>query len=146
MKQAIIVINILLILTGNVYAESREAIISFEGNRFYVELAETVDEKVRGLMFREHLDPDKGMLFVYQEEGRRSFWMKNTLIPLDIIWIDEDKKAVFIAVDVQPSGSEPHPTINPDVDAKYVLELNAGTAEKIGLAVGDKLEFDIDQP
>ncbi len=114
--------------------------ICFKNNCFYVELAETAEERSRGLMFRESLDLDKGMLFVFEKEGNYPFWMKNTLILLDIIWINESKEVVFISKDSQPCKEEyPCLPINSDKIAKYVLELNGGIAEKIGLSVGDKI-------
>ncbi|MDD3420968.1 MAG: DUF192 domain-containing protein [Methanocellales archaeon] len=105
---------------------------------FYVELATTPDERALGLMFREHLDPDKGLLFIFEEEGVHPFWMKNTLIPLDIIWISEDKAVVFISKNTKPCKTDICPSINPGKKAKYVLEVNGGISDKIGLRVGDK--------
>ena len=138
-----LIIIFLLLLSGGLCLGLDHGIVRFKGHSFFVEVAQTADEKTQGLMFREHLDRDKGMLFVYKKEGRHSFWMKNTLIPLDIIWIDKEKIVVFIARDMQPSDKKPYSKIRPKAKAKYVLELNTGTAERIGLAKGDKLEFDI---
>lgn len=104
---------------------------------FSVETASSPEELARGLMFREHLDYDKGMLFIFKTEGRHSFWMKNTLIPLDIIWINSEKEIVFIFEDAQPCKNEPCPSIVPDKDAKYVLELNSGAAETFNFSLGD---------
>ena len=95
-------------------------------------------------MFRENLEQDKGMLFIFQEEGEYSFWMKNTLIPLDIIWINQNKEVVFIKKNFEPCTQEVCPSVKPDKKAKYVLELNVGTVEQIGLKIGDKIIFDID--
>ncbi len=94
-------------------------------------------------MFREHLEPDEGMLFVFEEEGVHPFWMKNTLIPLDIIWIDNDRSVVFVSKNTPPCEQEPCPTINPGKKAKYVLEVCGGTADRIGLKVGDRLVFQV---
>lgn len=117
-------------------------LVCFKNNCFAVEIAETNLERSHGLMFREKLDLDKGMLFVFEEEGEHSFWMKNTLIPLDIIWINKAKEVVFISGNSQPCQEEyACPSINPGKNAKYVLEINAGVAEKIGLKVGDKICF-----
>ena len=112
--------------------------VCINDNCFYVELATTPDERALGLMFREHLDPDKGMLFIFEEEGVHPFWMKNTLIPLDIIWISEDKEVVFISKNTQPCKTDICPSINPGKKARYVLEVNGGVSDKIGLNVGDK--------
>gem|GEM_PF-1099151 len=112
-------------------------------NCFYVELAVTPDERARGLMFRQQMNPERGMLFIFGEEGEYPFWMKNTLIPLDMIWINKDNEVVFISKNVQPCGSDFCPAINPGKKAMYVLELNGGVSDKIGLGVGDKVVFDI---
>ena len=116
--------------------------VCFGNDCFYVELAVTPDEKSLGLMFREHLDADKGMLFVYPSEGERHFWMKNTLIPLDMIWINSAGEVVSISRNVQPCNTEPCPIISPGKKVQYVLELNAGTSDRIGLITGDKITFD----
>lgn len=70
--------------------------ICFQENCFEVELAITTEEITKGLMFRKELPQNKGMLFIFAKEGIRSFWMKNTLIPLDIIWLNKNKEVVFI--------------------------------------------------
>ncbi len=116
--------------------------VCFGAKCFYVELAVTPEEIARGLMFREHLDPDKGMLFIYKYEGKHYFWMKNTLIPLDMVWINANKEVVSISKDVQPCETDSCPIIDPKRDAQYVLELNGGTSDEIGLAIGDKITFD----
>ncbi len=116
--------------------------VCFQNHCFNVELAKTAEEKSRGLMFRKNLDSNKGMLFVFKKEGDYAFWMKNTLIPLDIIWINENKEAVFISQNTPPCPEEsPCLYIIPNKNAKYVLEINGGAAEKIGLKIGDKMTF-----
>lgn len=115
----------------------------FRQECFSVELALTPQEQEKGLMFRESLDPDKGMLFVFPSEGVYPFWMKNTLIPLDMIWIDSNGTVVFIGKDEQPCKADPCAIINPGIRARYVLELDAGTVGRIGLAEGEKMELDI---
>jgi len=94
-------------------------------------------------MFRKHLDDDRGMLFIFDEENLYPFWMKNTLIPLDILWINNKKEIIFIYKNAQPCTTEPCPVIDPNKKAKYVLELKGGTSDKIGLALGDKVLFDL---
>ena len=116
--------------------------VCFQEDCFIVELAETPEQRTRGLMFRESMGASKGMLFVFEKEGQRSFWMKNTLIPLDIIWINENKEVVFVKKNAQPcSAGEECEKIKSDELAKYVLELNAGVADKINLEIDDKLFF-----
>ena len=107
----------------------------------YVELAETPDEVTIGLMHRESLDEDAGMLFIFEDEDFRYFWMKNTLIPLDMIFIDSTLTIVDIKKDVQPCEADPCP-LYPSADiAMYVLEVNAGFSEKNGIGIGDKVEI-----
>ena len=121
----------------------KETRLCFKDNCFKIELALTSEEKKQGLMFRDHLEENKGMLFVFLTEKKHSFWMKNTLIPLDIIWINENKEVVFISKNNQPCQDNECPTIEPGRKAKYVLELNGGTTDKINLKIGDKANFDL---
>lgn len=115
--------------------------VCFTDNCFWVELAITPGERTDGLMFRKYMPEDRGMLFLFPDEDNHSFWMKNTLIPLDIIWIGRDKKVVFIKPYAQPCASRYCPVITPDKKAKYVLEVNGGICEKIGLKIDDTLDF-----
>lgn len=92
-------------------------------------------------MNRENLPLDQAMLFIFSAEARHGFWMKNTLIPLDIIWLDKNQKVVFINKNTPPCGQEPCEIIKPDRDALYVLEINAGLADKTKLETGDKMTF-----
>ena len=111
--------------------------VCLKGNCYKVELALTFIEQEQGLMHRPHLDQDRGMLFKFAHEGIYSFWMKNTLIPLDIVWIGSDNKIVFISRATPPCVNDPCPTINPDKSARYVLEVNRGEMDRLGAQVGD---------
>lgn len=104
---------------------------------FLIEIVSTPLQMQKGLMFREKLDQDKGMLFVFSQESKYPFWMKNTLIPLDMIWIDRNSKVVFIKENAEPCISKDCPTINPQQNAQYVLEINGGVVSEIGLNTGD---------
>lgn len=145
LRKKFIFVFLILILTAGlifvIYKNERKGQVCFRNNCFEVELAITREEKMLGLMFRKSLGLNKGMLFVFDEEGFASFWMKNTLIPLDIIWINENKEVVFISENTQPCEGSSCPSINPDQKAKYVLEINAGVSKEIDLKVGDKLEI-----
>lgn len=101
---------------------------------FQVEVASTDIQRARGLMFREEMAEDHGMLFVFENEGERFFWMKNTPLPLDIIYISEAGRIVSIAAATVPFSENVIPSGHP---ARFVLELNAGLSEKLGITVGD---------
>jgi len=116
-----------------------EKLVVTSGDRehvFSVEVASTDSQRAMGLMFREEMAADQGMLFVFEAEGERYFWMKNTPLPLDIVYIAENGKIVSIAADTVPFSTDAIPSGAP---AKYVLELNAGTAEERGIEPGDKV-------
>lgn len=110
-----------------------------DGVRVSVEIADTDRLRQRGLMFRERLAPDEGMIFVFPASGDYPFWMKNTLIPLDMIWVDAGRRVVAIAHDVPPCEKDPCPTYPPNATALYVVEVAAGFASAHGVAVGDVL-------
>ena len=103
---------------------------------FSVELAETPRQYAYGLMHVEAMAPDEGMLFVFQSNARRSFWMKNTLIPLDMLFFDETGLLVTAIRDVPAHSLTPR---HSSADATYVLELNAGTAGSAGIGIGARL-------
>lgn len=107
------------------------------------EIAATPSQRARGLMFRKELPNDHGMLFVFPKLDFWSFWMKNTLIPLDMIWLDENHRVVTLATHVPPCSTENCPTYSPMQKALFVLEIRAGNAEKWKIGTGDILKFDI---
>ena len=119
--------------------------VCFGSECFAVELAKTTSEQERGLMNRAELDKNKGMLFVFNTVGLYPFWMKDTLIPLDIIWLDSNGKVVFMAQNVQPCKTLICPNVNPLMGAKYVLEINAGLASEKGIKVGSVATITIQQ-
>lgn len=120
-----------------------ENTICFDERCFSVELAVSHKERARGLMFRNRLGRDEGMLFLFEEEARHAFWMKNTLIALDIIWMDADKKIVFIKESAMPCHDGGCLSIAPTQKALYVLEVNAGSVKESGLRIGDRAHFSI---
>lgn len=110
-----------------------------------VEIAADDEMRARGLMYRDHLDPGRGMLFVFPRDDVFSFWMKNTRIPLDMIWIDANRRVVGILANVPPCRVEDCPSYGPGVIARYVLEVGGGESARRGLKIGDSLQFiDID--
>ena len=135
----IAILSISVIITTNSFSKNNT--VCFDSHCFEVELAITQTERSNGLMYRNHLDQNKGMLFIFPNEDNHSFWMKNTLIALDVIWVNKKKEVVFINKNSRPCTNNSCFTIEPNTPAKYVLEINANTCDKIGLKVGDKLDF-----
>ncbi len=107
---------------------------------FKVQIADTDEKRRKGLMFVEKLPEDEGMLFTYNQEWIYSFWMKNTLIPLDIIWFNKDKKIVDIQT-MQPCETDECPSYTPKWKAQYVLEVNAGLMQKYRIQTGIKADI-----
>jgi uncharacterized protein len=111
------------------------AIVSADGEHcFTVEIAGTPEEFQRGLMFVRHMEPDKGMLFLFDRTAIHSFWMKNTYISLDIIFIGPNGRIVDIAPRTEPLSEE---SISPPTPVSAVLEINGGLSEKLGIRAGD---------
>lgn len=108
----------------------------------YVEIANDQAEQSRGLMFRQSLEWNNGMFFVFKEQGSLSFWMKNTYIPLDMIFISRDLQIVDIKENVQPCLEQNCPIYPSKEPAKYVLEVNAGFAQQNGIKIGDTLSLE----
>lgn len=110
------------------------------GQRFQVEVADDHAERERGLMFRDRLEPDAGMLFVHAYEKPLAYWMKNTRIALDILYFDAQRGFVSMVAGASPCSAGAacpnHPSAGP---AKYVLELNAGRGSALGLRPGERI-------
>jgi len=104
---------------------------------FTVEIADTEASRERGLMFRTSLAPDAGMLFDYHREQETSFWMQNTLIPLDMIFISADGTVKTIHVNARPMDTTSIPS---GVPIRFVMEIAGGRSVEIGLKVGDRFE------
>ena len=107
--------------------------------RVFVEVPDDQEEFTRGLMFRQHLPWNAGMLFAFNDEDPRTFWMKNTLIPLDMIFVDSDSKIVDIIENVPPCKLDECPTYPSKEPAQHVLEVNAGFVQDKGVKIGDHL-------
>jgi len=137
MKKIILFILLAIIISG---CSNNIKQICFEKNCFKVETAKTQQERETGLMNITYLNEDKGMLFIFDEEGIYSFWMKNTLIPLDIIWIDSSNKVVFIKESASLCTNKCE-TISPNKKAKYVLEVNSGLVKKLNIKIGNIANF-----
>ena len=112
-----------------------------DGFKVALEIAASPETRAQGLMYRESILPGRGMLFIFSAPEARGFWMKNTLIPLDMIWIDAGSNVVAIHQNVPPCKADPCPTYDPGTSASYVLELAGGEAAKHGVVVGSKIRL-----
>ena len=129
---------ILLLGSGSVFPQEQKFLsLTLKGEKIRVEVVRTEGEKAKGLMFREKLGKNEGMLFVYEREEILSFWMKNTRIPLSIAFIAENGKIVDIQ-DMQPFNLQSHVSARP---ARYALEVNQGWFKKNGIEVGDLVKL-----
>jgi len=107
-------------------------------HRFRVELAQTSEQQAQGLMFRTKLGPDEGMLFPMNPPRAASFWMRNTVIPLDLLFVAPDGRIANIAANAKPYDETP---LKSDGPVKAVLELPGGRAAELGIAGGDVVEW-----
>jgi uncharacterized membrane protein (UPF0127 family) len=107
-------------------------------HRFTVEVAETSEQQAQGLMFRQSLDPDRGMIFPRTPPEDATFWMKNTLIPLDMVFIREDGTIARIAENTVPMSLDPVPSLEP---VAAVLEIAGGRSAQLGIKQGDKVSW-----
>lgn len=112
-----------------------------DGFVVHVEVAADDELRAQGLMYRDHLRPGTGMLFIFPRDGEYSFWMKNTLIPLDMIWIDSQQRVTAVKFNVPPCRIEECPSYTPGAISRYVLEVAGGVAQQHGIKPGDQLRF-----
>lgn len=128
------------VFAGAAAAECSEGRLELRGDwgtaRFRVEIADTVEDRAQGLMHREHMASAAGMLFIYDHPQRVSFWMENTLIPLDMIFMDETGTVQHIHENAVPLDRTPIPGGN---DIQYVLEINGGMTETLGITEGSEM-------
>lgn len=159
MTLSIILVLIIIILLGilvfrnlNVSTENPGAIPTktataiLKGKTYNLEIADTAAARQTGLMNRTSLSQNSGMLFIFEGSNFYPFWMKDTYIPLDIIWLNQNKEVVYIKENAQPCSNTIEAvcnTIVPTARALYVIELNAGEVNKQDLQVGDKIEFEL---
>lgn len=143
MTRCVAVAVALTIWAGQAMAACQPDVVSLRGDwgetRFGIELADTPQERSRGLMFRESMPRGAGMLFVYEQPQRASFWMKNTLIPLDMIFVDATGTVTAIHHRAVPGDLTP---IEGGTGVLAVLEINGGLAETYGISVGTVLRHD----
>ena len=123
----------------NIFNSHNKALIEINGKQIKVEIADSPAERAKGLMFRTELSDNTGMLFIFEQEQKVSFWMKNTLISLDLIFVNENFEIVDIKQDFLPCTQDPCELYTASQPVKYVLEVNAGYLEKNNISIGDKI-------
>jgi uncharacterized membrane protein (UPF0127 family) len=143
MKRRIILLLVFLTLYCSGQAGKNKFIKVYFLDRFSAtaELAVSDEQRAQGLMFRERINEDQAMLFLFEEEDIHSFWMKNMRVAIDILWLDGRKRIVHIENRVPPCPEDPCPSYVPAAAAAFVLELQAGFVEKHGLRLYDRVEF-----
>lgn len=131
---------IVLAARGAVAAEKVPVLIHAGGStyKFDAEIADTADERAQGLMYREHLEANEGMLFLYPVAKPVAFWMKNTPLPLDMLFIDAEGKIINVAAMAKPFDTSP---ISSEGAAIAVFEILGGSAGQLGIEAGDKVEW-----
>ncbi len=118
--------------------------VSFDGHKIKAEVAVTPEQREQGLGGRGSLPDDRGMLFDMQQTAVVSFWMKGMRFALDMVWIGTDQRVVGVTADVPPQPGAPDSALRiymPPSPVRYVFELNAGAAQRLGLAEGTQLSF-----
>lgn len=145
-KEIILIAVLFAIVVGFTFWYQRDKTLDgprvcFGENCFSVEIADSDAERTTGLMNRGSLDAGAGMLFVFEREGNYPFWMKDTLIPLDMIWLNSEREIVYIFENAQPCTTESCAIITHEGSALYVVELNSGTAADKGISVGQTARF-----
>ena len=108
------------------------------------EVAVTPEEQSKGLSIKEDLQENEGMIFPYKEPKVLAFWMKDMKFPIDILWLDSDKRVVHIEKNLQPCNPFlPCPSFSPDTKAQYVLETVAGLSDRKGIKIGTQVDFQL---
>ncbi len=138
MKKIVLICLLVFILSA---CQQQHHRVTIKGQTFAVELADDDQSRAIGLMFRKEMADDQGMLFVFPDSQRRAFWMKNTLIPLDILYFDQNRRLISISENTPPCKNTTtrcpnYPSKGP---TQYVLEINAGLSKNYGFSVGDEL-------
>jgi uncharacterized membrane protein (UPF0127 family) len=141
-KKICSLLPLILMLTG---CPKINDTVTIKGTRFTVEVVDDDQSRAMGLMYRQSMADDAGMLFLFDDAQPRSFWMKNTLIPLDILYFDQNRRLVSISANTPPcknttSRCPSYPSKKP---AQYVLEINAGLSEQHGFQPGDELIMEL---
>lgn len=151
MKSILIIAAVALVLFGLLSFRAREVMAGprvdiVRGGAtvtsFAVDIAVTSDQLTQGLMGREHLSEGTGMLFIFPRSGHMTMWMKNMVISLDFLFIDDNRTVVHMEHDIPPCPQDgPCPTIEAPMPVRYVLEIPSGTIARLGISVGDTMRL-----
>ena len=141
-KNVIFFLILTLVFLSSCASKNPSVLIDHDNKKIKVnvEIADDKTEQEKGLMFRNSLDKSSGMLFVFDHENQYAFWMKNTLIPLDMMFINKNMEIIDIK-NAMPCKADPCPLYDPSHLVLYVLEVNGGFAAKYNISVGDKIEI-----
>ena len=135
----VIIILIFGVIVSQLKSSSVNVVIFENGVEVVVEVIDTPEKQSKGLSGRPELGQNEGMLFIFPEPKQASFWMKDVEFPLDIIWIGEDLQIMDISINLPPCNTNSCPTYKPKESIKYVLEVNAGFAEKNSIKIGESV-------
>ena len=139
------IIIIVAVVFFSIPVPEQGAYVEINSNRINVEIADNFEERAQGLMNRELLPENAGMLFIFENEGNYPFWMMNMKFNLDMIWINANGRVVYVAKSVPPCGVSCK-AIDPNNNAKYVLEVDAGFADKHKVVEGSFVRIVLHKP
>jgi uncharacterized membrane protein (UPF0127 family) len=141
---------ILAAVTHAVFLAGSPDTVTIKGHTFSAEISKTVEQKVKGLMFRKELPDNSCMVFLYTEDSNRPIWMENTKIPLDVIWVSESGRVVEALENIPPCPVVYNPGMCPEfggeVPSRHFIEFPAGTIAKIGIKYGDNVVLNLLDP
>ncbi len=140
----IIFILCLALLNVSCREDQAKTKLCFKSKCIFAEVVDEPSDMMRGLQLRAVLGRNRGMLFVFPKDQIARFWMKNTYISLDMLWVDKDLKILHIEPSVPPCSKEPCQTYQSEQLARYVLEVNAGFCKEYGIEVGEKITVNQD--
>lgn len=135
---ALILFGVLAVVNGIVGLTDNKQRLLAPKAALTVEIADSPEERTKGLSMRDSLAEKSGMLFIFDSGKANCFWMKDTYIPLDMVWLNDDKEVIYVHENAEPESIQ---NICPDNPGTYVLEVNAGKASEFGLTPGEKVRF-----
>ncbi len=141
MKSMILTVLIIFTVSINSISSTRFISVVIKKEKFIIEIADTENKKVVGLMYRKNIPQNFGMLFTYPNEDYRGMWMKNTLINLDLIFLNKDKEIIDIKHNVPPCENDPCKTYISKRKAQFVLEIKGKKSKELDLKEGDRISF-----